>query len=143
MDLRGRVLRGHALDALVDSGTDLRGSDFRDANLSDADLTHVDLRGCDLRGADLHEAQHLALSELVGYRGGEWVPLAAWDRKTRFPEEFEEKLWVLGLRYRGYSRESGHKFTAIKRGLKDAERRPMDKEHEDYTEVVPLSGCDG
>ncbi len=143
MNLRGRVLLGHALDLLVRSGEDLRGSDLRDADLHDADLTHVDLRGCDLRGADLHEATHLALSELVAFDDDGFIPLAAWDRHTRFPDEFEEKLWVLGLRYRGYSRDAGHNKTAIRHGLEDADSRPIDKEHDDFTEVVPFSGCDG
>ncbi|MAG56325.1 MAG: hypothetical protein CMJ83_08555 [Planctomycetes bacterium] len=143
MDLRGQDLRGKKLDEIVENGNDLHGSDLREASLRGADLVHVDLRGCDLRGADLSAATHMVLSELVAYEDGEWVALAAWDRHTQFPEHFEEKLWVLGLRYPGYAQEPGHKRMAMKRGLDDVADKPIDKEHDNWTEVLPGSSRDG
>ena len=120
MDLRKKDLRGNSLRQLLDSGLDLVGSDFRGADLRDADLKPLDFRGADLRGADLRGAQHLTLTELVDFENGHWIGLAAWDEKTQFPSEFEEKLWTLGIRD-----TNGSYKRAIRRGLAAAARTPL------------------
>lgn len=136
MDLRKKDLRGNTLRQMLSSGLDLVGSDFRGADLRGADLKPLDFRGADLRGADLRGATHLTLTELVDFVNGEWIGLAAWDDKTRFPEEFEEKLWTLGIRD-----TNGTSKQAIRRGLAAAARTPLLKG--DWQDVVPFSSRDG
>ena len=139
MNLKGKDLRGPALDSLAGPKKHLVGPDFRKADLRGADLRFVDLRGADLRGADLRNACNITITELVDFRKGEWIALAAWDAKTQFPEAFEEKLWTLGLR----EGANGKSLDVRRRGLAAAARMPMDKSRGDLQDVVPYSACDG
>ncbi len=136
MDLRKKDLRGPALQEMIEAGHDLVGADLRRADLRGADLQLVDLRGTDLRGADLRDVTHLTLTELVDFVKGEWIGLVAWDRKTQFPEEFEQKLWTLGLR-----ETNGTSRDAIRRGLAAVARTPLVKG--DWQDVIPHTAYDG
>ena len=136
MDLRNKDLRGPALTELVEAGHDLVGADLRRADLRGVDLKFVDLRGTDLRGTDLRDVTNLTLTELVDFVEGEWIGLVAWDGKTRFPEEFDQKLWTLGLR-----ETNGTSKDAIRRGLAAVARTPLVKG--DWQDVIPHSAYDG